>query len=73
MLIFKVTSFDISYNCILGRSFLLKLMVVIHIAYATLKMSGPKGIITIKAYQRDALTYENTSLSHAGRFGKKAA
>jgi hypothetical protein len=44
-----VASFDIGYNCILGRPFLLKFMAVIHTAYATLKMSGPKSVITIKA------------------------
>jgi hypothetical protein len=30
MLTFEVASFNISYNCILGRSFLLKFMTVIH-------------------------------------------
>jgi hypothetical protein len=49
MLTFEVASFDIRYNCILGRHFLLKFMVVIHTAYATMKMAGPKGVITIKA------------------------
>jgi hypothetical protein len=73
MLTFKVASFDIGYICILGRPSLLKFMVIIHTAYATIKMPGPKGIITIKADQRDALTYENTSLSHVGLFGDKAS
>jgi hypothetical protein len=73
MLMFEVTSFDIGYNCILGRPFLLKFMVAIHTTYATMKMAGPKGIITIKADQQDALACENTLLSHVGRFGKKAA
>jgi hypothetical protein len=68
-----VTSFDIRYNCILGRPFLLKFMAVIHTAYATLKMSGPKSMITIKADQHDPLACENAILTHAGRFGKKAA
>jgi hypothetical protein len=49
MLIFKVASFDIGYNCILGRPFLLKFMAVIHTVYAMMKMPGPKGMITIKA------------------------
>jgi hypothetical protein len=49
MLTFEVASFDIGYNYILGRHFLLKFMVVIHIAYATMKIHGPKGVITIKA------------------------
>jgi hypothetical protein len=48
-LTFQVASFDISYNCILGWSFLLKFMAVIHTAYATKKMPGSKGVITIKA------------------------
>jgi hypothetical protein len=73
MLTFKVVSFDIGYNCILGRSFLLKFMAVIHIAYATMKMPSLKGIITIKADQRDALACKNASLLHARRFGEKAA
>jgi hypothetical protein len=48
ILTFEVASFEIGYNCILGRPFLLKFMAVIHTAYATMKMPGPKGIITIK-------------------------
>jgi hypothetical protein len=52
---------------------LLKFMVVIHTAYATMKMSDPKGIITIKVDQLGALACENTSLSQASRFGDKVA
>jgi hypothetical protein len=73
VLTFEVASFDIGYNCILRRHFLLKFMVVIHTAYATLKMPGPKGVITIKADQRDALACENATLTHVGRFGEKVA
>jgi hypothetical protein len=73
MLTFEVASFDIGYNYILGRSFLLKFMVVIYTAYATIKMLGPKGIITLKFDQRDALACENATLTHAGRFGEKEA
>jgi hypothetical protein len=51
MLTIEVVSFDIGYNCILGRPFLLKFMAVIHAAYAIMKMPGSKGIITIKAQQ----------------------
>jgi hypothetical protein len=71
MLMFEVASFDIRYNCILRRHFLLKFMVVIHTAYATLKMPGPNGVITIKADQRDALACENDTLMHPERFGEK--
>jgi hypothetical protein len=40
----------------------------IHTAYTTLKMPGPKGVITIMVDQHDALACENTTLMHAGRF-----
>jgi hypothetical protein len=73
MLTFEVASFDIGCNCILGRPFLLRFMVVIHIAYATIKMPGPRGVITLKSDQRDALACENATLTHAGRFGEKEA
>jgi hypothetical protein len=39
MLTFEVASFDIGYNCILRRPFLLKFMTTIHIAYATMKVA----------------------------------
>jgi hypothetical protein len=48
VLTFEVASFDIGYNYIIERPFLLKFIAVIHTAYATLKMSGIKGMITIK-------------------------
>jgi hypothetical protein len=73
MLTFEVASFDIRYNRILGRHFLLKFMAAIHTAYATIKMPGPKGVIIIKSDQHDALACENVALTHARRFGKKEA
>jgi hypothetical protein len=73
MLTIEVASFDIGYNCILGRPFLLKFMAVIHTAYATVKMPGPREVITLKSDQHDTLACENTSLTHAGRFGKEDA
>jgi hypothetical protein len=73
MLTFEVASFDIRYNYILGRPFLLKFMTVIHTAYATIKMSGPKGVIILKSNQRDALSCENAALTHTGRFSEKEA
>jgi hypothetical protein len=72
VLILEVASFDIGYNCILERPFFLKFMAVIHTAYATLNMPGPKGMITIKADQCDALACENATLTHIGRFCEKA-
>jgi hypothetical protein len=73
MLAFKVASFDIGYNCILGRHFLLKFMAVIYTAYTTIKMSGPRGVITLKSDQRDTLACENAALTHTGRFDEKEA
>jgi hypothetical protein len=70
---FEVASFDIGYNCILGRPFLLRFMAVIHTAYATIKMPGPRGVITLKSDQCDALACENAALTHAGRFDEKEA
>jgi hypothetical protein len=72
-LTFEVASFDIGYNCILGRSFLLKFMAVIHTAYATIKMPGPNGVITITSNHRDAIACENATLTHARKFGNKEA
>jgi hypothetical protein len=73
MLTFEVASFDIGYNCILGRPFLLKFMAVIHTVYTTIKMSGPKGVIVFKSDQRDDLACENVALTHVGQFSEKEA
>jgi hypothetical protein len=73
MLMFEVASFDIGYNYILGRPFLLRFMAVIHTAYAMMKMSSPKGVITIKADQCDALACENATLTQTKLFSEKAA
>jgi hypothetical protein len=43
MLIFEVANFDIEYNYIIGRPFLLKFMAVIYTAYGTMKMPGPRA------------------------------
>jgi hypothetical protein len=71
-LTFEVASFDIGYNCILGRPFLLKFMAIIHTAYATIKMPGPKGVITLRSDARTKAC-ENAALTHAGKFGNKEA
>jgi hypothetical protein len=63
MLIFEVASFEIVYNCILRRPFLLKFRAVIHSAYATMMMPGPKGVIMITTDHLDALACENATLT----------
>jgi hypothetical protein len=71
MLMFEVASFNIRYNCILGRPFLLRFMAVIYTTYATIKMTDPRGVITLKSDQCDALAYENATLTHTRRFDEK--
>jgi hypothetical protein len=66
MLTFEVAGFNIGYNCILGRPFLLKFMAAIYTAYATIKMLGPKGVIVLKSDQRDALACGNATLTLIG-------
>jgi hypothetical protein len=73
MLTFEVANFDTVYNCILGRPILVKFMVIIHTAYAMIKMPRPKGVITLESDLRDALVCENATLTHTGRFGEKEA
>jgi hypothetical protein len=73
MLMFEVTSFDIGYNCIFGRPFFLRFMTVIHIAYTTIKIPCPRGVITLMSDRHDALACENTTLTHTGRFSEQEA
>jgi hypothetical protein len=72
-LTFEVASFNIGYNCILGRPLILKFMAIIHTAYATIKMPGPKGVITLTSDHRDVVACENAALTHAGKFSNKEA
>jgi hypothetical protein len=48
-------------------------MMVVHTAHVTIKMPGPKGVITLKSDQLDALSCENAALTYIGRFGEKEA
>ncbi|XP_062230322.1 uncharacterized protein LOC133928048 [Phragmites australis] len=47
-LTFDVTDFETTYNMILSHPMLGKFMAVVHYAYQTLKILGPKGIITVR-------------------------
>jgi hypothetical protein len=46
---FEVARFDCGYNAIIGRPGLAKFMAILHYSYMILKMSGPQGIITVRA------------------------
>ena len=43
ILTFEVADFESTYNCILGRPFLKKFIVVAHFAYSVLKVPRPHG------------------------------
>jgi hypothetical protein len=53
-LTFKVVGFHGTYHTILGRPCYAKFMVVPNYTYLKLKMSGPKGVITVRP------SYEHT-------------
>jgi hypothetical protein len=44
---FEVVDLDSPYHALLGRPALVKFMASTHVAYLKMKMSGPKGVITI--------------------------
>jgi hypothetical protein len=46
---FEVARFDCGYNAIISRPRLAKFMAIPHYSYMILKMSGPQGIITVRA------------------------
>jgi hypothetical protein len=46
---FEVASFNCGYNAIIGRLGMAKFMAIPHYSYMILKMSGPQGIITVRA------------------------
>jgi hypothetical protein len=46
-LMFEVVDLDSAYHALLGRPALAKFMASTHVAYLKMKMSGPKGVITI--------------------------
>jgi hypothetical protein len=46
---FEVARFDCRYNAIIGRPGLAKFMAIPHYLYMILKMSGPQGVITVRA------------------------
>jgi hypothetical protein len=53
---FKVVDLDSPYHALLGRPALAKFMAIPHYAYLKMKMSGPKGIITIAGDYKKLLT-----------------
>ena len=52
---FEVVDLSSTYHALLGRPALAKFMAVPHYAYLKMKMSGPKGLITITGDYRKSL------------------
>jgi hypothetical protein len=46
---FELARFDCGYNAIIGRRGLAKFMAIPYYPYTIIKMSGPQGIITVRA------------------------
>jgi hypothetical protein len=45
---FEVADLETAYNTFLGLPALTKFMAILHYAYLVLKMSGPRGVISIR-------------------------
>ncbi|CAO2141576.1 unnamed protein product [Urochloa humidicola] len=62
---FTVADFDTAYHAILGRPALAKFMAVPHYVYLKMKMTGPKGVITVAGNVRTAYACEKGTLEAA--------
>ncbi|XP_062224581.1 uncharacterized protein LOC133923163 [Phragmites australis] len=65
---FDVANFETMYNVILGCLMLGKFMAGVHYAYQTLKIPGPKGVITVKGDQCVAIKCDKQSLEMVEHF-----
>jgi hypothetical protein len=64
---FEVTDFETSYNAFLGWPTLSKFMAIPHYAYLVLKMTGPRGIISIRGDVKRAFGCDRESYETADR------
>ena len=62
---FTVVDFNTAYHAILGRPTLTKYMVVLHYVYLMMKMSGPRGVISVRGDMRVAYDCEREILDMA--------
>jgi hypothetical protein len=63
---FEVANFEMAYNTFLGQLTLSKFLAIPHYAYMVLKMSGPRGVISIRGdvkrtFDCDRESYETTN------------
>jgi hypothetical protein len=64
---FEVADFETSYNAFLGWPTLSKFMAIPHYAYLVLKMTGPRGIISIRGDVKRAFGCDRESYETANR------
>jgi hypothetical protein len=64
-LTFNVVGFRGAYHTILGRSCYAKFMAVLNYTYLKMKMSGPKGVITVDSSIEDAFDCDVKCVEHA--------
>jgi hypothetical protein len=64
---FEVTDFETAYNTFLGWPSLSKFMMIPHYAYLVLKMSGSRGVISIREDVKRAYDYDRESCEIANR------
>jgi hypothetical protein len=64
---FELTNFETAYNIFLGWLALSKFMAIPHYAYLVLKMSGLRGIISIRGDVKQAFDYDRESCETANR------
>jgi hypothetical protein len=58
---FEVADFETAYNYFLGRLALSKFMAIPHYAYLVLKMPGPRGVISKRAFDYDKESCETAN------------
>jgi hypothetical protein len=72
-LTFEVVGFRGTYHAVLGRSCYAKFMVVPNYTYLKLKMSGPKGIITVGSTYRHAYECDVECMEYAEAIAESEA
>ena len=73
LLRFEVACFDCGYNTIIERSGLAKFMAIPHYLYMILNMSGPQGIIIVRADFQDTAECFRGAIQTALTTGPSAA
>jgi hypothetical protein len=62
-----VANFETTYNAFLGQPALTKFMAILHYAYLALKMSGPRGVISIRGDVKRTYDCDKDSCEMADR------